>query len=128
VDFLKSVAGMFTSSLLRLAVAVGVLAAAYFFIVRPILDTTDKALDTASGFNQTLNTNIQQSVQQSNVNPDVGRQIQRQIKRVNRQVQRQLNRNLNQAGTSQRRQRHLLHCVQRANGNVKRIQRCTRRF
>jgi predicted PurR-regulated permease PerM len=128
VDFLKSVAGMFTSSLLRLAVAVGVLAAAYFFIVRPVLDTTDKALDTAGSFNQTLNSNIQQSVQQSNVNPDVGRQIQRQIKRVNRQVQRQLNRNLNQAGTSQRRQRHLLHCVQRAKGNVKRIQRCTRRF
>ena len=128
MDFLKGLAGMFTSSVLRLAVAVGVLAAAYFFIVKPVLDTTDKALETAGGFNQTLNANIQQSVQQSNVDPSVGRQIQREIRRVNRQVQRQLNRNLNQAGTSQRRQRRLLKCVQRANGNVNRIQRCTRRY
>jgi predicted PurR-regulated permease PerM len=128
LDFLRSLAGMFTSSVLRLAVGVGILAAAYFFIVKPVLDTTDKALDTASGFNQSLNANIQQSVQQSNVNPSVGVQIQREIRRVNRQVQRQLNRNLNQAGTSQRRQQRLLRCVQHANGNAKKIQRCTRRF
>jgi len=128
VDFLKSLAGMFTSSVLRLAVAVGVLAAAYFFIVRPVLDTTNNALETANGFNQSLNQNIQQSVQQSNVNPDVGRQIRRQIRRTNRQIQRQLNRTLAQAGTSPRRQRRLLHCVQRSHGNAQRIQRCARRF
>jgi hypothetical protein len=40
VDFLKSLLGMFTSSVLRLAVSVGILMAAYFFIVRPVLDTT----------------------------------------------------------------------------------------
>jgi predicted PurR-regulated permease PerM len=128
VDFLKSLAGMFTSSVLRLAVSVGILAAAYFFIVRPVLDTTNEALKTAGGFNQSLNANIQQSVQQSNTNPDVGRQIQRSIRRANRQVQRALNQSLNQTAPSQARQRRLLHCVQRAHGNTKRIQRCTRRF
>jgi hypothetical protein len=128
VDFLKSLAGMFTSSLLRLAVTVGILAAAYFFIVRPVLDTTNNALETAGGFNQSLNANIQQSVQQANVNPDVGRQIRRSIRRANRQVQRQLNRDLNRTATSQRRQRRLLRCVQHAHGNVNRIQRCARRF
>ena len=128
MDFLRSLAGMFTSSVLRLAVAVGILAAAYFFIVRPVLDTTNEAIKTAGGFNQTLNTNIQQSVQQSNTDPAVGRQIRRTIRRANRQVQRSLNQSLNQTAPSQARQRKLLHCVQRAQGNVKRIQRCTRRF
>ena len=128
MDFLKSLAGMFTSSVLRLAVSVGILAAAYFFIVRPVLDTTNEALKTAGGFNQSLNANIQQSVQQSNTNPDVARQVQRSIRRANRQVQRALNQSLNQTAPSQARQRRLLHCVQRAHGNVSRIQRCTQRF
>ena len=128
MDFLKSIFGMLTSSVLRLAVAVGILAAAYFFIVRPVLDTTDKAIESAGTFNQALNATIGQSVRQSNLNPNVGRQIRRSIKRANRQVQRQLNRNLNQTASTQRRQRHLLHCVQRAHGNVNRIQRCSRRY
>jgi hypothetical protein len=125
VDFLKSLFGMLTSSVLRLAVSVGVLAAAYFFIVKPVLDTTK---EVSGGFNQALNANIQQSVQQSNVSPDISRQIQRSIRQVNRQVQRQLNRDLNQTAPNQRRQRRLLHCVQHANGNVDGIQRCTRRY
>ena len=128
MDFLKSVAGMFTSSVLRLAVTVGTLVAVYLLIVRPVLDTTNNAIDSASGFNQSLNANIQQSVQQSNVNPSVGRQISRSIRRANRRIQRQLNRDLNQTASSQRRQRRLLRCVQRAHGNVNRIQRCSRRF
>jgi predicted PurR-regulated permease PerM len=128
VDFLKSLFGMLTSSVLRLAVSVGILAAAYFFIVRPVLDTTKDAIESANGFNSTLNANIQQSVQQSNVNPSVAKQVQRSIRQANRQVQRQLNRDLNRTASSQRRQRRLLHCVQHANGNVNRIQRCTRRY
>jgi predicted PurR-regulated permease PerM len=128
VDFLKSVAGMFTSSVLRLAVSVGILAAAYFFIVRPVLDTTNEALKTAGGFNQTLNANIQQSARQADVNPNVARQVRRSVRRANRQVQRALNKSLNQSAPSQKRQQRLLHCVQRAHGNVNKMQRCTRRF
>ncbi len=127
MDFLKSLVGMFTSSVLRLAVTVGILVAAYLLIVRPVLDTT-KAIDSAGGFKGALNANIAQSIQQSNTNPDVGRQVQRSIRRANRQVQRALNQSLNQTAPSQARQRRLLHCVQRAHGNVKRIQRCTQRF
>ena len=128
MDFLKSLVGMFTSSVLRLAVTVGILAAAYFFIVRPVLDTTDKAIDSANGFNQTLNANIQQSARQADVNPNVARQVRRSIRRANRQVQRALNQSLNQSAPSQARQQRLLHCVQRADGNVNKMQRCTRRY
>jgi predicted PurR-regulated permease PerM len=128
VDFLKSVAGMFTSSVLRLAVAVGILAATYLFIVRPVLDTTNNAIDSANGFNQSLNANIAQSVHQSDVNPNVARQVRLSIRRANHQVKRALNRSLNQTAPTQARQRRLLHCVQRSHGNVARMQRCTQRF
>jgi predicted PurR-regulated permease PerM len=128
VDFLRSLPGMLTSSVLRLAVAVGIMAAAYFFIVRPVLDTTNNAIESANGFNQSLNSNIQQSIQQSNVQPNVARQIRRSIRRTNRQVRRQLNVSLRQTAPHEASQTKLLHCVQHAHGNVKEMQRCTRRF
>lgn len=121
---------MLTSSVLRLAVAVGIIAAAYLFIVRPVLDTTNKAIEasSANGFNQSLNANVDKSIRQSNVDPSVGRQIRRSIRQVNRQMQRQVNISLRQTDPGQRRQKRLLHCVQHAHGNVNRMQRCTRRF
>jgi predicted PurR-regulated permease PerM len=128
VDFVRSLFGMLTSSVLRLAVAVGIMAAAYLFIVRPVLDTTNKAIESANTFNGSLNSNLQQSIRQSNVSPDIGRQIRRSIRRTNRQVQRQLNRSLNRTAPNQARQTRLLRCVQHAHGNVNRIQRCARRW
>jgi hypothetical protein len=48
VDFVKGLFGMLTSSVLRLAVGVGILAAAYFFLVKPVLHTTDNAINSAN--------------------------------------------------------------------------------
>ena len=109
MDFLKSLFGMLTSSVLRLVVTVGTLLAGYIFILKPLLDTTNNAIDSAGGFNDALNANIQQSIQQSNVNPNIGRQIQRSIRRANRQIQRQLNRDLNRTASNQR--RHGICCA-----------------
>ena len=128
MDFLRSLFGMLTSSVLRLAVAVGIIAASYLFIVRPVLDTTNKAIESANISNGSLNSNIQQSIRQSNVSPNIGRQIRRSIRRTNRQVQRQLNRSLHRTAPNQARQTRLLHCLQHAHGNVKRMQRCALRF
>jgi hypothetical protein len=115
VDFLKSLLGMFTSSVLRLAVSVGVLVAAYLLIVRPVLDTTNKAIDSANtGF--------------GGVNSNIGREIQRSIRQTNRQVRRQINRSLHQVSPNSARQKKLLRCVQHANGNAHRIHRCARRY
>ena len=128
MDFVRSLFGMLTSSVLRLAVAVGIIAASYLFIVRPVLDTTNKAIESANISNGSLNSNIQQSIRQSNVSPNIGRQIRRSIRRTNRQVQRQLNRSLHRTAPNQARQTRLLHCVQHAHGNAKRMQRCALRF
>jgi hypothetical protein len=119
VDFLKSLFGMFTSSVLRLAVTVGILVAVYLLIVRPVLDTTNKAIDSANqqfgGFNSI-----------NGVNSNIGREIQRSIRQTNRQVQRQVKRSLRQTSPNRARQKRLLRCVQRAHGNANRIQRCAR--
>jgi predicted PurR-regulated permease PerM len=98
---------------LRLAVTVGIIAAIYVFAIRPVLDTTNKAIDSANNY--------------SSVNSNIGQQIQRQIRQTNRRIQRQIKQSLKWT-PNQAIQQRLLRCVQRANGNVNRIQRCARRF
>ena len=103
---------MFASGIVRLLVVAGTMVLAYLLFVRPILDTTNEAIN------------------QFNV-PDTSNQIQhsiqRSIRQTNRQVQRQVNRSFNQTPGVQSQQK-LLRCVQRAHGNVTRIQACSRRF
>jgi hypothetical protein len=48
MEFLTNLFGDLTSGIIRLEVAVGILAAVYFFILRPVLDTTDHAVDSAN--------------------------------------------------------------------------------
>jgi hypothetical protein len=118
VDFLKSLFGMLTSSVLRLAVSVGILVAAYFLIVRPALDTTNKAIDSAnhqlSGFNS--------------INGNVSPKIQRAINQTMRRVRREIDGSRHQRHLS-RHQKKLLHCMQHLHGDLnRRYQRCARRF
>jgi hypothetical protein len=119
MDVLRNLFGNLTSGIIRLAVAVGILAAVYFFAIRPVLDTTNKAIDSA-------NENFHQSFSGSN---GIQRQIQRNIRQTNRRVQRRITisfRQTRRGGGADPQQ--LLRCVQRANGNVNRIQRCARKF
>ena len=135
MDFLKSIAGMFTSSVLRLAVAVGVIAAIYFFAIRPVLDTTNKALDSANTF----------QLQSGGAGGDLSQDIRRTINQTNRQIQRQLRQSGRQANLAQqapgtvqikrtfhgltpRQARRLTRCVNRAQGQLRRINRCFDRF
>ena len=135
MDFLKSIVGMFTSSVLRLAVAVGVIVAIYFFAIRPILDTTNKALDTANNF----------QLQNGSAGTGLSREIQRTINQTNRQIRRQLRQSGRQANLAQqapgtvqitrtfhgltpRQARRLTNCVNRAQGQLQRVNRCFDRF
>jgi len=80
-----------------------------------VLDTTNKAIDSANtGFGA--------------VNSNIGREIQRSIRQTNRRVKRQINRSVRQSSSNSARQKKLLHCVQHAHGNVNHIQRCGRKF
>jgi hypothetical protein len=109
MDLLRNLFGSLTSGIIRLAVIAGVLGLTYLFIIKPVLHTTSEVTDKAfkaSGIDE----------------------IGKTINNVNHQVQRQIRHSFHitqKAGGSPRK---LIHCIQHANQNVNRIQRCTRRF
>jgi hypothetical protein len=126
MEFLSTVFGNLTSGIIRLAVAVGILAAVYFFLVKPILHTTEHAVDSANkSFEKSFNSPASNT---PTINTKaIEAKINKTVEDVNRQVQVEVNRSFHASkvhGSPEK----LLHCVQRAHGNVHRIERCTRRY
>jgi hypothetical protein len=115
MDVLRNLFGNLTAGIIRLLVTVGILAAVYFFLVRPALDTTEK-------ISHEVNVNVQKGFQQS----DFG-DINKTIDDVNRQVQREIKQSL-RASHRQGDADKLIRCIQRAHQNVNKIQRCSERF
>jgi Tfp pilus assembly protein PilO len=115
MDVLRNLFGNLTAGIIRLLVTVGILAAVYFFLVRPALDTTEK-------ISHEVNVNVQKSFQQSNLGD-----INKTIDDVNHQVQREIRQSL-RASQRQGSADKLIRCVQQAHQNVNRIQRCSERF
>jgi hypothetical protein len=115
MDVLRNLFGNLSAGIIRLLVTVGILAAVYFFIVKPTLDTTEKVshevnVSVEKGFQQTDLSEINKTID------DVNRQVQREVKKSLRQSQRQ--------GDADK----LINCIQRAHQNVNEIQRCSERF
>jgi hypothetical protein len=115
MEVLRNLFGNATAGIIRLLVTVGILAAVYFFIVKPVLHTTETV-------SHETNINIQKSISGSGFN-DIGKTIED----VNRKVQREIKRSFRQS------QQHghankLVHCIQHAHGDVHRIERCTARY
>ena len=105
MDILRNLFGSVTSGIIRLAVTAGVLFLAYLFIVKPVLQTTSDAIDK-SGISE----------------------LSKTFDDVNLQVQRQIRRSLNATAPGAARRQRLIRCIQRANQDVDKVQRCTRRF
>ena len=115
MDVLRNLFGNVTAGIIRLLVTVGILAAVYFFLVKPTLETTKEISHEVNG-------NIQKSIQEANFGD-----VSKSIDDVNRRVQREVKRSLRQS------QRHgaadkLIRCIQRAHQDVHRIQRCSERY
>ncbi|HEX5988602.1 MAG TPA: hypothetical protein VFY75_00120 [Solirubrobacterales bacterium] len=94
---------------------VGILAAVYFFIVKPTLSTTEK-------ISSEVNVNVQKGFEQANLG-----EIDKTIEDVNRQVQREIKQSFH-ASKQQGDADKLIRCIQRAHQNVNKIQRCSERF
>ena len=115
VDILRNLFGNLTSGIIRLAVTGGILVLAYLFIVKPVLNTTEKISHEA-------NDSIQKSFESSGFD-----EIDVTLENVNKQVERQLSQALKdskQQGDVDK----LRHCMERAVGNVNRVQRCAKRY
>src|SRR4249919_3050876 len=117
MDILRNLFGSLTSGVIRLLVTVGILAAAYFFIVKPVLKTTDNAIDSANqSFEKSFGVHgadITDITDISGTIEDVNRKIRREIKRSFHVAEKEGN------------PKRLVRCIKRSNGNVQRIQRCT---
>jgi hypothetical protein len=124
MEFLQQLFGNLTSGIVRLGVAVGILAAVGYFIVKPVLQTTEKTVEST-------NHSIEKSFESSNFDVKaIEKQIHESIEGVNGQVQVQVEHSVHTAKTQggDKRTEKLLHCVQRANGNVHRMERCAKRY
>src|ERR1700759_5269729 len=124
MEFLQNLFGNLTSGIVRLGVAVGIIVAVGIFIVKPVLDTTEK---TVEGTNHT----IEKSFQSTDFDTKgIEEKVNRTIEEVNNQVQVQVEHSFHVAKVNggDKRTQKLLRCIQRAHQNVHRIERCSRRY
>jgi hypothetical protein len=122
VEILRNFLGNLSSGVIRLLVTVGILAAAYFFILRPVLDTGKQ-------FSHDLNRNIERSFNGYGTNGAGIEDVNKTLKEVNRQVQRQIRQSFHVAKThGVTNPKKLVKCIDRAAGDVHKIQRCTVKF
>jgi hypothetical protein len=105
MDLLRNLFGNVTSGIIRLAVTAGVLFLCYLFIVKPVLKTTDEAIKS-TGLDQ----------------------IGKTIDGFNKGLQREIRHSFKVTKQRGANPQKLVRCIESANGNVKRIERCTRRF
>jgi flagellar basal body-associated protein FliL len=117
MDILRNIFGALTSGVIRLLVTVGILAAAYFFIVKPVLkSTTDSIKEANKSFEKSFGANGAGLEDISKTLGDVSKQVQVQITRSFHVA--------NKNGSPKK----LVRCIQWAHGNVHKIQRCTVKF
>jgi hypothetical protein len=103
-------AGTFINPLLKIITVVAVLGATYIFILEPILDTTEDVSDS-------INNSIGQSLESTNQQIDEALQQSGAAQTVETPQSSQ---------NSLKEANRLLDCIQRANGNVDKMQRCNR--
>jgi Tfp pilus assembly protein PilO len=115
MEVLRNLFGTLTAGIIRLLVTVGILAAVYFFVVRPALDTTEK-------ISHEVNVNVQKGFEQTDLTD-----INKTMRDVNRQVQREIKKSLRQT-PSHSAANKLLRCIQRAHQDVHKIERCNEKY
>jgi len=107
-------AGTFINPLIKVITTVAILAAVYFFIVKPAPDTTENITDS-------VNDSISQSF---NGFDELSPQFQQQIKQAEK-----LSHNAQTASSQQIQSANkLLNCIQNANNDVATIQACNNKF
>jgi Tfp pilus assembly protein PilO len=115
MEVLRNLFGNLTAGIIRLLVTVGILAGVYFFVVKPTLETTEK-------ISHEVNVNVQKGFQQTDLS-----QINKTIDDVNRRVQREVRKSLRQSPNTKHADK-LVRCIQRANQDVNKIQRCSEKY
>ena len=123
MEILRNILGNLSSGVIRLLVTVGILAAIGFFIVKPVLSTTERV---AKESNETFQKSFNHGFGKNGAGiEDVGKTIREVNKRVQREIKRSFHVVEAHGVVSPKK---LVKCIERADGNVHKIQRCTIRF
>ncbi|HEY2715387.1 MAG TPA: hypothetical protein VGI73_04125 [Solirubrobacterales bacterium] len=124
MEMLRNFLGNLSSGVIRLLVTVGVLAAVYFLLLRPILDKTGEITKET---NQTIQKSFNQSFGKNGAGLE---DVDKTLREVNRTVEREIKKSFHFAEKhgGPANPRKLVKCIQRAEGDVHKIQRCTVKF
>jgi hypothetical protein len=110
-------------SLIRLVVTVAIIAAIYLLLLKPVLETTESSVNSAfQGGGVPLQQQVNDSLEAAGFNGiDFGDPGSNTVVIDGVDLGSAID------NAPDRRTRRLLRCIDRANGDVARIQRCTRR-
>ena len=108
-------AGTFLNPLIKIVTTVAILAAVYVFAIRPVLDTTEELSGKAFEQSEQIRDGVQESISQS----------LRESRRTARQNGVQTFEVSKSSQGSLKDANRLLGCVQRAQGDVAKIQACS---
>jgi ElaB/YqjD/DUF883 family membrane-anchored ribosome-binding protein len=106
------IGGTLVNAVVRIAVLAATLALVYFFILKPVLSTTESV---SSGINNNIQNafdDVNEAFDQSNITGGANE----------RKIRRKIN------STTGINQERLITCIQNAQQDVERIQRCANRF
>ena len=112
-------AGTVISPIIKIVTTVAILAAVYFFIVKPTLDTTE-AIST--GISESVNDSINDSF--GSFSPDVKDDV-REAQKLQKQAQRD---SAEVADSQLENATKLLNCISEASGDVNEISACNTKF
>ncbi len=111
-----SLGGTFLSAILRLVVTVGILAAVYFLIVKPVLNTTETI---SHDINHSVNAGLHSANKAlHHAPPKVRREVRSKVRTVIKTSGNVDTSNLPPEA------RRVLRCMQRAGTDVTKLQRC----
>lgn len=116
---LANIFGNFTAGIIRLAFTAATILLIYLFILKPILQTTEnvsKGFGSEGAVEKALDA-VNQAFAGEGAD-SIRRQIESQIGGIGS----------DSSPTERKKANRLLRCVQNANGNVDRMQRCAKRF
>jgi hypothetical protein len=121
---LRNFLGNLSSGVIRLLVTVGILVAVYLLIVRPVLDKTG---DITRETNETFQKSFSQSFGKNGAGlEDVNKTLQEVNKTVEREIKKSFHFAEKHGGPAN--PKKLVKCIQHAEGDVHKIQRCTVKF
>ncbi len=105
--------------LIGLLTTIAILGATYLFIVKPILDTTNKAFDSFGG----INDSIQQAFDDAGVKVNAADIRNKNFGAVQEQLQQS-----SRDSKQQKQAKQLLRCVQRVQPDTTAMQACAEKF